>query len=140
MNVSTVITTQFTIPPLQYLKCPLLLKFLILLTLAAQYTVKSHHLLSVVSTLFQKSHCRKRQKYFICNINTNCFKSVLACLAFNLLCHIPQVEVSCILWFIFSGIIGCGYFDPCRNFIPEVCNMVKKLVPAGRILWQWTKV
>ncbi|XP_064014378.1 dynein axonemal heavy chain 8 [Pogoniulus pusillus] len=37
------------------------------------------------------------------------------------------------------GIIGCGYFNPCRNFCPEVCDMVKKLIPAGRILWQWTK-
>ncbi|NXF87312.1 DYH8 protein, partial [Eubucco bourcierii] len=37
------------------------------------------------------------------------------------------------------GIIGCGYFDSCRNFSPEVCDMVKKLVPAGRILWQQTK-
>ncbi|XP_074845897.1 dynein axonemal heavy chain 8 [Carettochelys insculpta] len=38
------------------------------------------------------------------------------------------------------GIIGCGYFHPCRKFNPEICDMVKKLVPAGRILWQWTKV
>ncbi|NXP03754.1 DYH8 protein, partial [Thinocorus orbignyianus] len=37
------------------------------------------------------------------------------------------------------GIIGCGYFHSCRQFSPEVCDMVKKLVPAGRILWQWTK-
>ncbi|XP_009878765.1 PREDICTED: dynein heavy chain 8, axonemal [Charadrius vociferus] len=37
------------------------------------------------------------------------------------------------------GIIGCGYFHPCRKFSPEVCDMVKKLVPTGRILWQWTK-
>ncbi|KAJ7340954.1 hypothetical protein JRQ81_004241, partial [Phrynocephalus forsythii] len=38
------------------------------------------------------------------------------------------------------GIIGCGYFHPCRNFKPEVCDMITKLVSAGRILWQWTKV
>ncbi|XP_039384951.1 dynein heavy chain 8, axonemal isoform X6 [Mauremys reevesii] len=38
------------------------------------------------------------------------------------------------------GIIGCGYFHPCRKFNPEICDMIKKLVPAGRILWQWTKV
>ncbi|KGL82064.1 Dynein heavy chain 8, axonemal, partial [Tinamus guttatus] len=37
------------------------------------------------------------------------------------------------------GVIGCGYFHPCRKFSSEVCDMVKKLVPAGRILWQWTK-
>ncbi|XP_074024884.1 dynein axonemal heavy chain 8 [Numenius arquata] len=37
------------------------------------------------------------------------------------------------------GIIGCGYFHSCRKFSPEVCDMVKKLVPTGRILWQWTK-
>ncbi|NWH66560.1 DYH8 protein, partial [Geococcyx californianus] len=37
------------------------------------------------------------------------------------------------------GVIGCGYFHPCRNFVPEVCDMVKKLVPAARILWQQTK-
>ncbi|XP_064365601.1 dynein axonemal heavy chain 8 [Dromaius novaehollandiae] len=37
------------------------------------------------------------------------------------------------------GIIGCGYFHPCRKFNSEICDMVKKLVPAGRMLWQWTK-
>ncbi|NXV72009.1 DYH8 protein, partial [Atlantisia rogersi] len=37
------------------------------------------------------------------------------------------------------GIIGCGYFNSCREFNPEVCDMVKKLVPTSRILWQWTK-
>ncbi|KAG7229074.1 hypothetical protein INR49_013193 [Caranx melampygus] len=37
------------------------------------------------------------------------------------------------------GVIGCGYFDACRNFKPEISNMVKCLVFAGRILWQWTK-
>nr|XP_021145140.1 dynein heavy chain 8, axonemal isoform X1 [Columba livia] len=37
------------------------------------------------------------------------------------------------------GIIGCGYFQSCRNFNPEVCDMVEKLVTTGRILWQWTK-
>uniref|UniRef100_A0A4W6EG55 Dynein axonemal heavy chain 8 n=1 Tax=Lates calcarifer TaxID=8187 RepID=A0A4W6EG55_LATCA len=38
------------------------------------------------------------------------------------------------------GIIGCGYFDACRKFKPEISDMVKCLVSAGRILWQWTKV
>ncbi|XP_059501668.1 dynein axonemal heavy chain 8-like [Stegostoma tigrinum] len=38
------------------------------------------------------------------------------------------------------GIIGNGYFQPSRNFIPSICNMISKLVPASRILWQWTKV
>ncbi|ELK00339.1 Dynein heavy chain 8, axonemal [Pteropus alecto] len=38
------------------------------------------------------------------------------------------------------GVIGCGYFDPCRNFKPEVCEMISNLVSAGRVLWQWTKV
>uniref|UniRef100_A0A671YVZ2 Dynein axonemal heavy chain 8 n=1 Tax=Sparus aurata TaxID=8175 RepID=A0A671YVZ2_SPAAU len=37
------------------------------------------------------------------------------------------------------GIIGCGYFDTCRKFSPEISDMVKCLVSAGRILWQWTK-
>ncbi|NXK51034.1 DYH8 protein, partial [Chauna torquata] len=37
------------------------------------------------------------------------------------------------------GVIGCGYFHSCRNFSSEVCDMVKKLIPTGRILWQWTK-
>ncbi|XP_044299056.1 dynein axonemal heavy chain 8 isoform X1 [Varanus komodoensis] len=38
------------------------------------------------------------------------------------------------------GIVGCGYFHPCRNFKPEISEMIMKLVSAGRILWQWTKV
>ncbi|MEJ1288061.1 hypothetical protein NN561_019090 [Cricetulus griseus] len=38
------------------------------------------------------------------------------------------------------GIIGCGYFDPCRKFKPEICEMVGNLVSVGRVLWQWTKV
>ncbi|XP_036073454.1 dynein heavy chain 8, axonemal isoform X3 [Rousettus aegyptiacus] len=38
------------------------------------------------------------------------------------------------------GVIGCGYFDPCRNFKPEICEMISNLVSAGRVLWQWTKV
>nr|XP_012602340.2 dynein heavy chain 8, axonemal [Microcebus murinus] len=38
------------------------------------------------------------------------------------------------------GIIGCGYFDPCRKFKPEVCEMIGNLVSVGRVLWQWTKV
>ncbi|XP_019382247.1 PREDICTED: dynein heavy chain 8, axonemal [Gavialis gangeticus] len=37
------------------------------------------------------------------------------------------------------GIIGSGYFHPCRKFSPEICDVIKKLVPTGRILWQWTK-
>lgn len=39
----------------------------------------------------------------------------------------------------FAGIIGCGYFCPSR-FNPEICEIVKKIVPATRILWQMTKV
>ncbi|KAJ8009361.1 hypothetical protein DPEC_G00088090 [Dallia pectoralis] len=38
------------------------------------------------------------------------------------------------------GIMGCGYFHECRDFKPEISEMVKYLVSAGRILWQWTKV
>ncbi|XP_005873850.1 PREDICTED: dynein heavy chain 8, axonemal [Myotis brandtii] len=38
------------------------------------------------------------------------------------------------------GVIGCGYFDPCRKFKPEICEMISSLVSAGRVLWQWTKV
>ncbi|TKS79492.1 Dynein heavy chain 8, axonemal [Collichthys lucidus] len=38
------------------------------------------------------------------------------------------------------GVIGCGYFHTCRDFKPEISDMVKCLVSAGRILWQWTKV
>ncbi|XP_073740929.1 dynein axonemal heavy chain 8 [Callorhinus ursinus] len=38
------------------------------------------------------------------------------------------------------GLIGCGYFDPCRKFKLEVCEMIANLVSAGRVLWQWTKV
>uniref|UniRef100_A0A9L0SSP7 Dynein axonemal heavy chain 8 n=1 Tax=Equus caballus TaxID=9796 RepID=A0A9L0SSP7_HORSE len=38
------------------------------------------------------------------------------------------------------GIIGCGYFDPCRKFKPEICEMIANLVSVGRVLWQWTKV
>ncbi|CAJ1072667.1 dynein axonemal heavy chain 8-like isoform X3 [Xyrichtys novacula] len=37
------------------------------------------------------------------------------------------------------GVIGCGYFHSCRNFQSEVSDMVKCLVSAGRVLWQWTK-
>ncbi|XP_054622281.1 dynein axonemal heavy chain 8-like [Dunckerocampus dactyliophorus] len=37
------------------------------------------------------------------------------------------------------GVIGCGYFDECRKFKPQITDMVKKLVSAGRIVWQWTK-
>ncbi|CAB1339925.1 unnamed protein product [Coregonus sp. 'balchen'] len=38
------------------------------------------------------------------------------------------------------GIMGCGYFHECREFKSEISEMVKYLVSAGRILWQWTKV
>ncbi|XP_004624242.1 dynein heavy chain 8, axonemal [Octodon degus] len=38
------------------------------------------------------------------------------------------------------GLIGCGYFDPCRKFKPEICEMISHLVSVGRVLWQWTKV
>ncbi|KAG8014343.1 Dynein heavy chain 8 [Nibea albiflora] len=38
------------------------------------------------------------------------------------------------------GVIGSGYFHTCRGFMPEISHMVKCLVSAGRILWQWTKV
>ncbi|XP_077760288.1 dynein axonemal heavy chain 8 isoform X1 [Canis aureus] len=38
------------------------------------------------------------------------------------------------------GLIGCGYFDPCRKFKLEICEMITNLVSAGRVLWQWTKV
>ncbi|XP_072136268.1 dynein axonemal heavy chain 8-like [Mobula birostris] len=38
------------------------------------------------------------------------------------------------------GIIGNGYFHPARHFIPEVCNLISKLVVSSRVLWQWTKV
>ncbi|XP_075719889.1 dynein axonemal heavy chain 8 [Rhinoderma darwinii] len=37
------------------------------------------------------------------------------------------------------GVIGCGYFNSCRNFTEEICNLVKKLVPTSRALWQVTK-
>uniref|UniRef100_A0A452F4Q5 Dynein axonemal heavy chain 8 n=1 Tax=Capra hircus TaxID=9925 RepID=A0A452F4Q5_CAPHI len=38
------------------------------------------------------------------------------------------------------GVIGCGYFDACRRFKPEICEMILNLVSASRVLWQWTKV
>lgn len=65
---------------------------------------------------------------------------MLICLAHNLPYYTLKLEINCILNFIFAGIIGCGYFQSCRNFNPEVCDMVEKLVTTGRILWQWTKV
>ncbi|KAI3374766.1 hypothetical protein L3Q82_021323, partial [Scortum barcoo] len=37
------------------------------------------------------------------------------------------------------GVIGGGYFHACRTFTPDISDMVKRLVSAGRILWQWTK-
>ncbi|TNN84661.1 Dynein heavy chain 5, axonemal [Liparis tanakae] len=37
------------------------------------------------------------------------------------------------------GVIGCGYFHECRKFTLEISDMVKRLVSAGRIVWQWTK-
>ncbi|XP_033874388.2 dynein axonemal heavy chain 8-like [Acipenser ruthenus] len=38
------------------------------------------------------------------------------------------------------GIMGRGYFHACRDFTPEISSMINLLVPASRILWQWTKV
>ena len=38
------------------------------------------------------------------------------------------------------GVIGNGYFCNARGFSAEVCDMVEKLVPCTRILWQRTKV
>ncbi|KAM6989324.1 dynein axonemal heavy chain 8-like [Tautogolabrus adspersus] len=38
------------------------------------------------------------------------------------------------------GVIGCGYFHSCRNFPPEISDMIKCLVSTGRTLWQRTKV
>uniref|UniRef100_A0A8C9WHP3 Dynein axonemal heavy chain 8 n=1 Tax=Scleropages formosus TaxID=113540 RepID=A0A8C9WHP3_SCLFO len=38
------------------------------------------------------------------------------------------------------GIVAGGYFHDCRSFKPEVCGTVLLLVPASRILWQWTKI
>uniref|UniRef100_A0A8C8RGD8 Dynein axonemal heavy chain 8 n=1 Tax=Pelusios castaneus TaxID=367368 RepID=A0A8C8RGD8_9SAUR len=63
------------------------------------------------------------------------FSSATEPFMFQLLCDYQFYIAS-----YFSGIIGCGYFHPCRKFNPEICDMIKKLVSAGRILWQWTKV
>ncbi|XP_017940484.1 dynein heavy chain 8, axonemal [Manacus vitellinus] len=38
------------------------------------------------------------------------------------------------------GVIACGYFHSCREFQPEVCDLMEKLVSTGRILWQRTKI
>ncbi|XP_063774922.1 dynein axonemal heavy chain 8 [Pseudophryne corroboree] len=38
------------------------------------------------------------------------------------------------------GVIACGYFNSCRKFKQVICDLVKKLVPASRALWQMTKV
>ena len=38
------------------------------------------------------------------------------------------------------GVIGCGYFCQERGFPQEVCDIVAKLVPCTRLLWQRTKV
>ncbi|XP_072911453.1 dynein axonemal heavy chain 8-like [Hemitrygon akajei] len=38
------------------------------------------------------------------------------------------------------GVIGNGYFQSSRNFTPEICTVITKLVATSRILWQWTKV
>lgn len=62
------------------------------------------------------------------------------CLAHELHYYILQAEINCLLHLIFSGIIASGYFHPCREFNPEVCELVEKLVSTGRILWQRTKV
>ncbi|KAM6954364.1 dynein axonemal heavy chain 8-like [Aplochiton taeniatus] len=38
------------------------------------------------------------------------------------------------------GVMGCGYFHECRDFKNDIFDMIKYLVSAGRILWQWTKI
>uniref|UniRef100_F6PHB9 AAA+ ATPase domain-containing protein n=1 Tax=Ciona intestinalis TaxID=7719 RepID=F6PHB9_CIOIN len=38
------------------------------------------------------------------------------------------------------GIIGLGYFCVERGFNPDIVDIIAKLVPATRTLWQWTKV
>ncbi|XP_078399005.1 dynein axonemal heavy chain 8-like [Cetorhinus maximus] len=38
------------------------------------------------------------------------------------------------------GIIGNGYFQSSRNFMPAISDTISKLVATSRILWQWTKV
>ncbi|KAM5298595.1 dynein axonemal heavy chain 8-like [Ctenodactylus gundi] len=38
------------------------------------------------------------------------------------------------------GLIGCGYFDSCRKFKPEISEVIAQLVPVSRVLWQWTKM
>lgn len=69
--MSTPITMQGTVPPLHCLKCPLLLKLAILLTLTTEYIVKRQHLGPTVSTLIQKIDGQERQHYFICNLKAN---------------------------------------------------------------------
>ena len=39
-----------------------------------------------------------------------------------------------------AGIIGNGYFCVDRGFNKDVVEMISKLVPATRVLWQWTKI
>lgn len=38
------------------------------------------------------------------------------------------------------GVIGNGYFCGEREFNKDVCDIIEKLVPCTRILWQRTKV
>ena len=48
----------------------------------------------------------------------------------------PKI-ISCIF---VLGIISKGHFCKERAFVPEVTDMVKKLVPCTRRIWQLTKV
>lgn len=49
-------------------------------------------------------------------------------------------NINCLSSSFSAGVIGCGYFHACRKFKIEISNLVKRLVPAARIVWQWTKV
>lgn len=39
-----------------------------------------------------------------------------------------------------SGVIGLGYFCPERKFSNKIIEIISKLIPATRLLWQATKV
>ncbi len=58
----------------------------------------------------------------------------------NFSAHLQLHETLQLFGFYSAGIIGNGYFHTCRKFEPEISDMVRCLVSAGRILWQWTKV